>query len=69
MTALGIILLQNQLFSFCLVQKKSRFGPAVRRKAGEQKDLGSIRLGSLFSSKIVVYGHCLVTLPTLLVKH
>ena len=69
MFALGIILLQNQLFSFCLVQKKSRCGLAVRRKAGEQKDLGSIRLGSLFSSKIVVYGHCLVTLPTQLVKY
>ena len=44
----------------------SRCGLAVRRLAGKQKDLGSIRFGSPFSSlqKIVVYGHCLVTLPT-----
>ena len=33
----------------------SRCGLAVRRKAGKQKDLGSIRFGSPFSSKIVVY--------------
>ena len=44
---------------------------AVRRLAGKQKDLGSIRLGFPFSSlsKIVVYGHCLVTLPTQVMKH
>ena len=44
---------------------------AVRRWAGKQKDLGSIRFASpfFFSSKIVVYGHCLVTLPTQLMKH
>ena len=42
---------------------------AVRSLAGKQKDLGLIRFGSLFSSKIVVYGHCLVTLPTQLMKH
>ena len=35
----------------------------------KQKDFGSIRFGSPFSSKIVVYGHCLVTLPTQLMKH
>ena len=46
----------------------SRCGLAVRRSACKQKDLGSIRLGSLFSSKMVVYGHCLVTLPTQLMK-
>ena len=34
-----------------------------------QKDLGSIRFGSPFSSKRVVYGHCLVTLPTQLMKY
>ena len=28
-----------------------------------------LRLSFLFSSKIVVYGHCLVTLPTQLMKH
>ena len=47
----------------------SRCGPAVRRYDGKQKDLGSIRFGCPFSSKIVVYGHCLVTLPTQLMKH
>ena len=36
---------------------------------GKIKDLGSIRFGSPFSSKLVVYGHCLVTLPTPLMKH
>ena len=45
-----------------------RCGLAVRRKAGQRKDLDSIRFGSSFSSKIVVYGHCLVTLPTQLMK-
>ena len=48
---------------------ENRCGLAVRRQAGKQKDLGSIRFGSPFSSKIVVYGHCLVTLPTQLMKH
>ena len=40
----------------------SRFGLAVRRQAGKQKDLGSIlfRLSSLFK-RVVVCGHCLVT--------
>ena len=33
------------------------------------KDLGSIRFCSPFSSKLVVYGHCLVTLPTQFMKH
>ena len=49
----------------------SRCGLAVRRLASKQKDLGSIRFGSPFSSlqKIVVYGHCLVTLPTQLMEH
>ena len=49
----------------------SRCGLAVRRLAGKQKDLGSIRFGSPFSSlqQIVVYGHCLVTLPTQLMEH
>ena len=42
----------------------SRCGLAVRRLAGKQKDLGSTRFGSPFSSKIVVYGRCLVSLPT-----
>ena len=42
----------------------SRFGPAVRRKIGKQKGVGSIplRLSFLFK-KVVVCGHCLVTLP------
>ena len=47
----------------------SRCGLAVRRYAGKQKDLDSIPVGSPFSSKNVVYGHCLVTLPTQLMKH
>ena len=51
--------------------KVSRCGLVVRRLAGKQKDLGSNprRLSFLFSSKSVVYGHCLVTLPTQLMKH
>ena len=45
------------------LHKVSRFGLAVRRKAGKQKGLGSIplRLSLLFKS-VVVCGHCLVTL-------
>ena len=43
--------------------------PSGKGQAGKQKDLGSIRFGSLFSSKMVVYGHCLVALPTQLMKH
>ena len=41
----------------------SRFGLAVRREAGKRKDLGSIplRLSVLFK-KVVVCGHCPVTL-------
>ena len=36
----------------------------VRRSAGKRKDAGSTpSFGSPFSSKIVIYGHCLVTLP------
>ena len=35
--------------SFCFLQV-SRCGLAVRRLAGKQKDLGSIRFGSPFSS-------------------
>ena len=40
-----------------------RFGLAVRRQAGKQKDLGStpLRLSFLFK-EVVVCGHCLVTL-------
>ena len=55
----------------CSSTEVSRCGLAVRRLAGQQKDLGSIRFGSPFSSlqKIVVYGHCLVTLSTQLMKH
>ena len=45
------------------VSEVSRFGLAVRRSAGKRKDLGSIplRLSFLFR-KVVVCGHCLVTL-------
>ena len=44
-------------------------GLAVRCEASKQKNLGLIDFGSPFSSNIVVYGHCLVTLPTELMKH
>ena len=38
--------------------------PVVKRSAGKRKDAGlTPRFGSPFSSKIVIYGHCLVTLP------
>ena len=38
----------------------SRFGLAVRRKAGKRKDLGSILLRlSFFFKKVVVCGHAL----------
>ena len=40
----------------------SRFGLAVRRLAGKQRDLGSNPLWSPYTSKIVVCGHSLVTL-------
>ena len=41
----------------------SRCGPAVRRQAGQQKDLGLIPLQlSFLFQKVVVCGHCLVTL-------
>ena len=48
------------LFFLCV----SRCGLAVRRSTGKHKHLGSIRFGSPFSSKMVVYGHRLVPLPT-----
>ena len=42
----------------------SRHGLVVRHSAGKRKDEGSSpRFGSPFSSKIVIYGHRLVTLP------
>ena len=47
----------------------SGFGLAVRGWAGKQKDYGSACFSSLFSSSIVVHGHCLTTLPTQLMKH
>ena len=41
----------------------SRSGHAVRRWAGKRKDLGSIQLRlSFLFKKVVVCGHCLVTL-------
>ena len=48
----------------------SRFGLAVRRQAGKQRDLGSnlLRLSFLFR-KVVVCGHCLVTLFLTIMKH
>ena len=47
----------------------SRCGLVVRRYAGKQEGLGSVCFGTPFSSKCVVYGHCIVTLPTELMKH
>ena len=43
----------------------SQFGTAVRSYTGKRTGLGSspCRFGSPLSSKHVVYGHCLVTLP------
>ena len=35
----------------------------------KQKDLDSFRFGCFFCLKIVVYEHCLVTLPTQVMKH
>ena len=58
----------NLNLAACFALPMSRCGLAVRRLAGKQKDLGSNRFGSPFSSKIVVHGHCLVTLPTQLIK-
>ena len=44
-------------------KKANRFGLAVRREAGKQKGLASISLRlSLLFKKVVVCGHCLVTL-------
>ena len=41
-----------------------RLGLVVRRSVGKRKDQGStLRFGSPTSSNIVVYRHCLVTLP------
>ena len=57
------------MFTCGQLRSGSRCVLAVRRSAGKQKDLGSIRFGSPLSSKMVVYGHCLVTLPTQLKKH
>ena len=45
-----------------LKRLESRFGLAVRRWAGKRKDSVRYRFGSPFSSKVVVCGHCLVTL-------
>ena len=43
----------------------NRFGPAVRRWVGKQKDSVRLRFGSFLSSKRCGCGHCLVTLsPT-----
>ena len=46
--------------------------PAVSRLglAGKRKDAGSTprRFGSPVSSKIVIYGHCLVTLPCCIIN-
>ena len=44
--------------------KKKYVNVMVRRSVGKRKDAGSTPLfGSSISSKVVIYGHCLVTLP------
>ena len=43
--------LQLQYGSPCSEKHVSRFGLAVRRKAGKRKDLGSNRFGSHFASE------------------
>ena len=47
------------------IQDVDRFGTAVRHSAGKRTTLVRFpaRSGSPFSSKAVVYGHCIVTLP------
>ena len=65
-TIVGIMIGQSDLpFRFISTSSAplfvSRYGLVVRRLAGKQKDLGSIRFGSPFSSKLVVYEHRLVT--------
>ena len=46
-----------------------RLGLVVKRSACTRKDAGSTpRFDSPFSSKIVIYGHCLVTLTAQLMK-
>ena len=50
--------------TYLLAVGVSRLGLVVMCSAGKRKDAGSIpRFGSTFSSKIVIYGHCLVSLP------
>ena len=48
----------------------SRLSLVVRRSAGKRKDAGStLRFGSPFSSKIVIYGHCLVMIIIIIIIH
>ena len=47
----------------------NRCGLEVRRYTSRQERLRFDRFGSPFSSKVLVYGHDLVTLPTQLMKH
>ena len=63
--SLGII---NQLPSFLSCESVWPSGKALGVEA-EGPRFDSLRFSFLFSSKIVVYGHCLVTLPTQLMKH
>ena len=54
-------------YNFCVRGNHRRvrlLGLVVRRSAGKRKDADSTPLfGSPFSSKIVIYGPCLVTVP------
>ena len=52
------------------IRRARRCGLAVRRLAGKQKDLGSIRFGSPVSSlQKLWFMDSLLTLPTQLMKH
>ena len=50
--------------SMCETQSTSWLGLVVRRSDRKRKGAGlTPRFGSPFSSKILIYGHCLATLP------
>ena len=49
-----------------IIETGSGFGRAVRRWAGKQRDFGSNPLGLSLLSKVVVCGHCLVTLSLII---
>ena len=54
---------RNRLFDWLINCAFEQVYSFVSRFGLKQKDLGSVRFGSPLSSKVVVCGHCLVTLP------